>query len=341
MENNEKIADGLRKNGTDLIKLGIQDADMAATNDDARRYLTAVLNVFAGMLLLLKSRLADASVKDNYALIYMKVDPVLKPDGSVGVRPVGRKTVDFSEIQKRMMMLGLPGLDERFWKGMQKLQGFRNDAEHYFAKMDETTCSANMLTVHDALIAICDFVLEESPQNIFGDEWRMLLKQADVAERLRNERDETMKGMQWINQRLEEMFDEGSCPKCGFQILSVDSISPNGKAVDSTFRCTACGQTFAYDELMEHLITTGSFDDYGGRWKDECFAPRHIGICPNCGRYAFDADTDTCYCCGCHEEYVCAMCGEKLTIDEIENNELEITYRSLCSHCRYLAEKDD
>src|SRR3712207_4721065 len=91
----------LFENAPHSIQIGVED--LAST--DARRVLSAVRNVQAGMLLLCKEKLRRMS-PDGDALLKQKLEPVLGPGGVVTVKGVGTKTVDVQGIKGRFKSLG-------------------------------------------------------------------------------------------------------------------------------------------------------------------------------------------------------------------------------------------
>jgi len=73
---NDPIAKRLFQNAIDSIELGLEDFGLA--KKDARRYVSATRNVFAGMLLLFKSWLAEESADENYVLLRAETKEVKK-----------------------------------------------------------------------------------------------------------------------------------------------------------------------------------------------------------------------------------------------------------------------
>jgi len=335
------VAERLQNNGTDLVKLGIQDAGAAETKKDCRRYLTSILNIYAGLLLLLKSRLAEESSLDGNALIYSRFDPALDESRRVIWKHNSNRTIGFDEICQRMGALAVPGLDENFWKTMRKLRDFRNDIEHKFAAADCESLASNLIIAYDLLGIVCVSVMDQSPSEALGDEWKELLGLTEVVRHVRDMRDAKFNKIIWMSPRLKELVSEARCPECAYPVLSFSGERDDcERAEECTFKCGACGSEFEYGPFVEDLLNAEKFDDYGGRWKDEFFADRHIGICPSCERYGFDAETDMCYCCGYHCEHRCYCCGERLTIGEIESNVADGVSNFECFHCRHVREKE-
>lgn len=88
------VASAIYENGVTLLRLGIIDVRLAEQSDK-RRYLTAILNIYAGILLILKYRLADESACDGNALIYAKKRENCENGQS-------KRTINFWDIRKRL-----------------------------------------------------------------------------------------------------------------------------------------------------------------------------------------------------------------------------------------------
>jgi hypothetical protein len=96
----------LLKNAIDSIQVGVEDYLM----EDDRRYLSAVRNICAGILLLYKEklkRLSPQQERDNEVLIKQSIVPIFDENGNISF--VGdsdnKKTVDFFTIKKRFKSL--------------------------------------------------------------------------------------------------------------------------------------------------------------------------------------------------------------------------------------------
>ena len=80
MSQHYEIASKILDNSIGAIDLGIEDFKLS--EKDPRRLQSAVRNLFAGILLLFKSKLAELSKEDDEALIKEKVLPIVK-DGDM------------------------------------------------------------------------------------------------------------------------------------------------------------------------------------------------------------------------------------------------------------------
>ena len=85
------------------IQLGVEDYQ--AAKKDARRSLSGVRNVYAGVLLLCKEVLRQQAPDD--VLLYVQLQPVRQNDGSVGFAPVERKRGEETEDHRARWHQGL------------------------------------------------------------------------------------------------------------------------------------------------------------------------------------------------------------------------------------------
>lgn len=129
----ELDAEKLKENALTSIRLGIEDFQRSKLaqdqGGDPARALSAVRNLFAGILLLFKYKIA-VSVNDPdeaSVLIFNPPEVLPQADGSGGIewKPVGkfkRTTIDIVTIKKRF-----EGFDiEVDWPTIDKLQDCRN-----------------------------------------------------------------------------------------------------------------------------------------------------------------------------------------------------------------------
>ena len=89
------VAEAIFQNAINAIELGV--ADYTLSSEDPRRLHSAVRNLFAGILLLFKSKLADLSKNDDESLLKAKIRPTLQGDAFRWVGE-GSKTVDDVQI---------------------------------------------------------------------------------------------------------------------------------------------------------------------------------------------------------------------------------------------------
>lgn len=127
----------LRENALTSIRLGVEDFERSRlssnTRGDPARALSAIRNLFAGVLLLFKYKIATCvdDPADAAALIFNPPEILPHSDGSGGIAwvPAGKfkiTTIDVGTIQKRFDAFDI----EVDWAVIEKLQGCRNHLEH-------------------------------------------------------------------------------------------------------------------------------------------------------------------------------------------------------------------
>lgn len=120
---NDPIAKRLFQNAIDSVELGLEDFRLAKS--DPRRYVSATRNVFAGMLLLFKSWLAEESAERNYDLLRAETKEVKKLPPEEWADISEAKTAGFGEIKDRIGA-------KVDWVRIDKLHDYRNRIEHAF-----------------------------------------------------------------------------------------------------------------------------------------------------------------------------------------------------------------
>jgi hypothetical protein len=111
------------RNAIDSIQIGVEDY----VSEDPRRYLSAVRNVTAGILLLYKEKLRQLSPPHDPEIFIKKhVIPKVSDEGTVVIVGKGKPTVDIVQIRERFEQLGV----SVNWKQFESIKQLRNDIEH-------------------------------------------------------------------------------------------------------------------------------------------------------------------------------------------------------------------
>src|SRR5215468_698077 len=114
------------ENAVDSIAIGLEDY----RSEDPRRLVSATRNIYAGILLLFKHKLALLSpAGSDEVLLKQKVLPSKQPNGEITWTGKGRKTVDTFQIKERFENLNI----EVDWDRIEKINEYRNEIEHYFS----------------------------------------------------------------------------------------------------------------------------------------------------------------------------------------------------------------
>lgn len=113
----------LLENAVAAIQLGVEDSQ----SDDSKRSLSAVRNIYTGILLLFKERLRQLCPEgSNEVLLKDRVASKLGEDGKLNFIGMGVKTIDVQGIKNHSTSLGI----KADWKRLNALNKLRNDLEH-------------------------------------------------------------------------------------------------------------------------------------------------------------------------------------------------------------------
>lgn len=210
--NPEKIIKGLRSNAKLSIELGVEDYLWGV--GDSRRYVTAVRNLFCGLLLLYKSYLAQVSKDQGCFIVRGDLDWEVV-DGKIVERPLDpdKKTLDVRGIENAFGKLGVV-IDR---KAVERVQRYRNQTEHLFDPK-ATDESVVMPCVVDCLKLVRDFmtsIMRIHPETFFDEKvLKVLVDNEGVVAKEREERKELLDGLSWPHAIARSLFGRATCPHC-------------------------------------------------------------------------------------------------------------------------------
>ena len=163
----QNVAEGILKNAVDSISLGIEDYQLGIGNcesSDPRRLVSCTRNLFAGIILLFKHKLAKLSPPGSdevlikqyvlpspnrishqiEVLIKQYVLPIRTSEGNIEWQgqEKKKKTVDVQRIWERLESLNIR-VD---WKRVEAINKYRNNIEHYYSSEP-----------HDSIMDLCIF----------------------------------------------------------------------------------------------------------------------------------------------------------------------------------------
>lgn len=315
------------RNAIDLLSLGVEDFKVASR--DARRYATAVRNVYSGLLLIFKSHLMELTKADDCRAVF--------PDGiSQGL---SQKSANVSKILEEFDARGIV-IDRKLFK---RIRRYRNDIEHLFDS-DKTKGVVVREYVVDMMLMAKTFMsdymgldpLEEVPHEV----WITFLEEERIVEDERRRVIDALDGCRWVSPRARDLFETYVCEKCGGTMWSPDDATNGDAALSRVFKCRGCGSMRSYEDMMSAL-TDDIFKRTSVWWREGADGvPEFVGFgeCPECSAVAFDCVDGVCFVCGHRESSLeCNFCGERVTPDEMTC----WNRRHLCCHCEYLMDKDD
>jgi len=262
------------QNAIDSIIIGVEDYNM----NDERRLISSTRNIYAGILLLFKHKLAELSPPESdEALIKQKILPRITEDNQLEWSGSGKKTVDTFQIRERFKSLDII-VD---WNRLDKINKYRNNIEHYYST--ESKESVQTL-LSNSFLVIRDFIkqyLDKSPEILLGqDTYNVLVKINEVHEIERKECLESYKKIpDDINIDSIELY--GECHACGSDLVqyyeeevqsmkwsssfnnSILFLKPHQYYLENIlskkFRCKSCSAIFSIDYFayIAYLIDYG------------------------------------------------------------------------------------
>ena len=159
-------------NAVDSIETGVEDY----LHGSDRRKISAIRNVYAGILLLFKEKLRLISVNADYPeiLIYSRIKPKVDNQGNVTFEPRSQKvTVSAEEIKSLFKELNI-----NYDKGtFNKLQELRNQIEHHYSSESPKVIEESL---SKAFLLIRTFIREqlaEEPSKLLSEScWQTLIE---------------------------------------------------------------------------------------------------------------------------------------------------------------------
>lgn len=334
-------AQKLYENAIASIQLGIEDFELSQkpSNEGGNpaRTLSSVRNLYAGMLLLFKYKIAISveSEDDAYQLIHNPPNKILPhPDGAGGIewKPDGKfkpTTIDVSAIAERFKKFKI----EVDWKAIEKLQLCRNELEHLHPR---NTFGELASFVAELFPVLSDFItteLEEVPQDTLGHSWEIMLAHQTFYNQKVAECKSSWEEADIPNGILEFLQDCG-CEECGSKLIRAslrsleDEYSVERDEEKFNYQCISCGHI----DLIAPVLM-GAFETKFFYWPPDGDEPTYEA-CYFCHHDTFVISEQACRWCEYSLDYTeCSLCGEALMQDDQDND-------GLCGYCYHMAHKD-
>ncbi|MEQ9848665.1 acetone carboxylase subunit gamma [Pectobacterium brasiliense] len=331
-------AEKLYDNALISIQLGIEDFELSIStlpSGNQARALSSVRNLFAGMLLLFKYKIA-ASVNDPadaYTIIFNPPTIVPESDGNGGVRwvPDGnfkKTTIDVQGIQQRFEGFGI----DVDWNIIKKLQDCRNHLEHLHPKHTYGEVAGFVAALFPVLSDFITNELQEIPSDVLGGAWDKMLDHKDFYNAKLAECDDSWQSA-GIPIGMQTYLDNCNCQMCGSKLIMPEKadLDSGFTVVDNEdefrYRCMSCGHADNIAPELYHSFHVANYHD-----------PRDgsepiYETCQQCNHDTFLIFEQKCaWCDATLEHNECKVCGEPLTQDEQYNG-------GLCSADQHISEK--
>lgn len=221
----ELDAEKLKENALTSIRLGIEDFQRTQQTQekggDEARALSAVRNLFAGILLLFKYKITVSvdDPEDAPALIFNSPEVMPQADGNGGIewKPVGkfkRTTIDVATIKKRF-----EGFDiEVDWSAIDKMQECRNHLEHLHPANTLGEVAGFVADLFPVLREFIHSQLNEQPADLLSTAWPVMLAHheffTNTMTTCRAEWDDA-----GVPEQMQPWLDHCQCEKCGSRLL--------------------------------------------------------------------------------------------------------------------------
>ncbi len=312
----------LLANAISSIEVGVEDYKL----NEPRRAASAVRNLYAGVLLLLKEKLRrDSPAGSNDALIYELVEFQRRPRGIAFVGK-GKKTVDVEQIRERFKSLGL-SLDET---RLDQLRRIRNDIEHHSLKDSHAKVQEAIARTFVLVASVLEDHLGLKAHETFAEGvWQTMLDEAETFKEVEDRCRQSVAALVNVPSAGDAVLDYLECPRCGSSLIEA---AANTSYFDATFTCRACGVGTDLSEAIPRALAALYAGEAYDVAKDG--GEPSIGTCPVCNAEAFHVEDDVCLVCGESRQYTeCERCEANLSLDEQETG--------LCSYCQHMADKDE
>lgn len=324
----------LRLNAITSIKLGIQDFQTSqkieSDGGDPTRALSAVRNLFSGVLLLFKYKITItvSEPKDAYSLIFKPPEVLPEPDGKGGIKWVpsdklSNNSIDLNVIQKRFKSFKI----HANWEAINKLQKCRNHLEHLHPQNSLGEVAEFVAELFPVVRDFLENELELDPFTELGEAWPLMLQHHRFFEDTRK-----LCWGEWeqvgVSEDAMQYINLSQCECCGSPLIrphvAVSFLLPNS---DLKYVCIKCGNSGLILPLVaEELSNEYSCDASGG---DE----PTIEECMECGQETFVIGEQKCIWCASELQYKnCNFCGDSLGQEDQMND-------GLCSYHHHRMEK--
>ncbi|NGZ27157.1 MAG: hypothetical protein G8345_09765 [Magnetococcales bacterium] len=317
----------LLANAAASIRIGIEDYQ--ASDDDKGRVLSAVRNVYAGVLLLCKEVLRRLSPGDEL-LLHLEVVPKRGENGiQFKPRHEGRvnRTIDKQEIVDRFKTLGLQINDSK----ISSISKIRNDIEHYHSRHTPAEIDR---ALSGAFIVIWELTrnhLHEDPEKLFGqDAWETLAEIKAVFDQAMKTCKDSLSGINWETGTLVAALEYFQCDACGSPLIKqIDPAYTDWRY--ARFQCHKCGESINSEKLVRSAIEESLFAESYLAMTDGGDPPYED--CPECdGVYIFEEGR--CLMCGFKLSGECAVCWAGITLEDYMAGD-----GNLCSYHQHLSDE--
>lgn len=306
--------DEIRKNAVSSIQLGVEDFVLSRdTPGKTTRAISAARNIYAGVLLLFKYKIASLAKtpEQAQALIYIPTSilPSITDTGDISWSPTPhvRDTINTGMIKARLESLGV----RHDWQAILPLRDCRNALEHLHPTDPISSIQASIAALFPMLSRFITEELGETPAALLGDAWPTMLATHDFYKECENQIKKEWMAINYPPSALD--FLRGCCCRACYSSLlgpmqeDVDNLVPI-ETTDFRLRCIACSQTESAIEFLEDNFSTLHEDPF------EQTEPSVVQECSACLTSMYLITDSACHWCGYEAVWPkCAGCEKPIT----------------------------
>lgn len=234
-------------NAIEAIQIGLEDFK----SKDPRRANSSLRNIFAGLLLLFKEKLARMSPEgSDEILIKQKIVPALDKDGALFFEGDGHKTVDVQQIKERFRDLDIKVI----WKDFDEINKLRNNIEHYYTEKSPSLVNEVISKSFKIIRDFCVTYLEEEPADLFGTaSWNIFLEADEIYQSEKTASEQSLAKVDWGFKTLVQAVQHLRCPSCASDLIHAMDTKYE---VEKEFPliCKKCQEEFDIEEVIEECV---------------------------------------------------------------------------------------
>lgn len=302
--------DLILKHAVGSVVLGVEDFRM---QEDSRE-ISAMRNIYAGLLLLFKAKLVQLG--DGDVLIWIDEKRT--------------RTVNYDRIKELFKQHKI----SVEWSKLVEIRKYRNDIEHLYDTRRLKRDSVRQYILNSFSI-VCSFMrdhLSKDPQDLFDPEpWHYWMEEKSIFEQQQRECSALRDKFDWPTRTSAMHVRNACCPECS-SILLKPLPSKGIHSDHPDFRCSVCGHDMDFESLV--IAACEQVEDrefYDSKYSDSS----RFGECIDCANNTYDALEGECAICGAGP-FVCIRCGNIISTDEMawDNGRY-------CGYCAHQMAKDD
>jgi hypothetical protein len=305
--------EGITENGLGSIRVGLEDYERAVKTGDDARLTSAVRNVFAGIIILAKSKLYELSPDGTDGILARDVRSRLV-NGRFELVPNGRKTVSYQELKMRLGHFAVT-LD---WEKIQRIRDIRNDLEHFYHSGTRSNVQEALADAAVVIPRLLAMLRLDPVRHLGGQWWEILLSNKKVFAAELAACRQTLSAVAWINQTAAAAVEHLSCGQCSSPLMrQIDA--DNHEQEDVQVRCAACGAESDIQAQMERAVESWHYRDLYQAQTQGGELP--VARCPRCLMHALVIGSNECAICGNTLDASavwCEVCHNPMTAAEHE-----------------------